>query len=114
MRTRLVLLAAVASVLLGAFPAGAASAGHGVMIPKHPLRAIPRANATEDSLNWSGYAVTAPAAQKITNVSSTFVVPAVNSTTPGFAATWTGIGGFNTSDLIQAGTAEEYIPGLGP
>jgi Peptidase A4 family len=29
---------------------------------------------------------------------------------PGFAATWTGIGGYNTSDLIQAGTAEQSAP----
>jgi len=94
--------------------AGAATGGLGVMIPAHPGRVIPTSNATEDSLNWSGYAVTNPAGHKITKVTSTFVVPAVNSTTPGFGATWTGIGGFNTSDLIQAGTAEEYIPGLGP
>jgi hypothetical protein len=36
---------------------------------------------------------------------------------PGFAATWTGIGGYNTSDLIQAGTAEQSAPDnpvLGP
>ena len=29
---------------------------------------------------------------------------------PGFAATWTGIGGYSTSDLIQAGTSEDSTP----
>jgi hypothetical protein len=36
---------------------------------------------------------------------------------PGFAATWTGIGGYTGSDLIQAGTSEDTLPSndlLGP
>jgi len=46
----------------------------------------------------------------ITAVSSTFVVPAAGLVPPGFAATWTGIGGYNTSDLIQAGASEDSLP----
>jgi hypothetical protein len=85
----------------------------GVMLPVHP-GALARANTTQDSVNWSGYVVAAPSGHKVTDVASTFVVPAVDGTTPGFAATWTGVGGYNSSDLIQAGVAEEYVPGLGP
>jgi hypothetical protein len=43
-------------------------------------------------------------------VSSTFTVPSAGLVPPGFAATWAGIGGYNTSDLIQAGTAEQSAP----
>jgi hypothetical protein len=69
---------------------------------------LPLNGGTVDSLNWSGYAVT-PQSAKITAVSSTFKVPAVGLP-PGFAATWAGIGGYNTHDLIQAGTAEQSPP----
>jgi hypothetical protein len=108
-------LACLAAVVVTAAPAGArsGSSGLGVMIPAHRGRPIPRANASQDSLNWSGYAVTNPVGHKITKVTSTFVVPAVKGTTPGFSSAWTGIGGYNSSDLIQAGTASEYVPGLG-
>jgi hypothetical protein len=40
------------------------------------------------------------------------VVPKVTGTfTFGYAATWSGIGGYNTQDLIQAGTAEDSNSG---
>lgn len=67
------------------------------------------------SLNWSGYAVTPGSG--VTGVSSTFVVPKAGLVPPGFAASWAGIGGYNTSDLIQAGVAEQSLPSnplLGP
>jgi hypothetical protein len=59
---------------------------------------------TADSLNWAGYAVTPGSG--ITAVSGTFTVPAAGEVPPGFAASWAGIGGFSTSDLIQAGVSE--------
>jgi hypothetical protein len=61
-------------------------------------------NATVSSTNWSGYAV---AATGVTEVRSTFVVPAVQAGSQGYASTWTGIGGYQTQDLIQAGFSEE-------
>jgi hypothetical protein len=97
------------------------AAGHAVptteaLIPAHPGELLPTRGGTVDSLNWSGYAVTPGAG--ITAVSSTFTVPSVVSPVPpGFAATWTGIGGYNTSDLIQAGVGENSTPSnplLGP
>jgi hypothetical protein len=98
--------------------AGAASAktharagtrGLGVLVPAHKGQVLPAHGGATDSLNWSGYAVT-PSSNNVTAVSSTFTVPSAGLAPPGFAATWTGIGGYNTSDLIQAGTAEQSAP----
>ena len=86
----------------------AAPAHGGVLIPKTKGEILPTRGGTVDSLNWSGYAVTPGSG--ITGVSSSFVVPSAGLDPPGFAATWTGIGGYNTSDLIQAGTAEDSTP----
>ncbi len=80
----------------------------GVLVPAHKGEVLPRQGGTADSLNWSGYAVTPGSG--VTAVSSTFTVPSAGLVPPGFAATWTGIGGYNTSDLIQAGTAEQSAP----
>jgi Peptidase A4 family len=86
-----------------------AQRGLGVLIPKTKGERLPSHGGTADSLNWSGYAVT-PTGGGITAVSSTFTVPSAGLAPPGFAATWAGIGGYNTSDLIQAGTAEDSAP----
>ena len=83
--------------------------GVGVLVRAHKGQVLPLRGGTTDSLNWSGYAVT-PSSHNVTAVSSTFTVPAAALAPPGFAATWTGIGGYNTSDLIQAGTAEQSFP----
>lgn len=64
---------------------------------------------TATSLNWAGYAVTPGSG--ITAVSGTLTVPAAGELPPGFAASWAGIGGFNTSDLIQAGVSENDAVG---
>lgn len=80
-----------------------------VLIPTHPRLGLPLHGGTVDSLNWSGYAVT-PHRGKFTAVSSTFKVPSAGLEPPGFAATWTGIGGYKTKDLIQAGAAEQSLP----
>jgi hypothetical protein len=90
--------------------------GVGVLVPAHKGQVLPLQGGTTDSLNWSGYAVT-PSSPNVTAVSSTFTVPAAGLAPAGFAATWTGIGGFSTSDLIQAGTGEQSLPSnplLGP
>jgi hypothetical protein len=79
--------------------------GIGRLIPTHAGEVLPVHGGTVTSENWSGYAVT-PSASNITAVDSTFTVPSAGLVPPGFAATWTGIGGYNTSDLIQAGISE--------
>lgn len=114
--------AAAAMAHQGAATAGAAlqgqraAGGTGALIPSHKNEVLPRHGGTADSLNWSGYAVT-PSGGGVSAVSSTFTVPSAGLVPPGFAATWTGIGGYDSSDLIQAGTAEQSAPDnpvLGP
>jgi hypothetical protein len=53
------------------------------------------------SSNWSGYSATGGS---FTSVTGTWTVPTVSALIDGADATWVGIGGINTSDLIQAGT----------
>lgn len=100
-------------------PAGASMrtashhSGLGVLQPVAG-EAVPLHGGTVASLNWSGYAVTGTG---ITGVASTFTVPTAGLIPPGFTATWAGIGGYNTSDLIQAGVGEQSLPSaplLGP
>lgn len=61
------------------------------------------------SSNWSGYVV---AGQKFTTISGTWVQPKAtgNGTTTMADATWIGIGGITTSDLIQVGTDNTVEP----
>ena len=56
---------------------------------------------SDTSTNWSGYAATGGT---FTSVTGTWTVPTVSTTTAGADATWVGIGGINSTDLIQAGT----------
>lgn len=116
-RRTMLALGVSAVALATAGPAGAVQTppGIGKLIPAHKGQVLPTHGGTAYSLNWSGYAVTPGSG--ITAVSSTYTVPSAGLDPPGFAATWTGIGGYNTSDLIQAGTAEDSLPSnplLGP
>jgi hypothetical protein len=112
-------LVTLAALVLSTGPAGA-SGGRSVLSPPQIGGVLIRSNAheilpvhggTATSTNWSGYAVT-PASGGITAVTSTFTVPTGGVIPPGFAATWAGIGGYNSSDLIQAGVAESSLPSL--
>lgn len=61
------------------------------------------------SSNWSGIAVTG---QTYTQVAGSWKVPTVIATTGSrYASDWVGIGGFNSGDLIQAGTTEQDAGG---
>jgi hypothetical protein len=53
------------------------------------------------SSNWSGYGATGGT---FTSVTATWTVPTVSPTVTGADATWVGIGGIDSRDLIQAGT----------
>jgi hypothetical protein len=70
----------------------------------------PRIPSQDVSQNWSGYAATGG---NYTSVSGSWTVPqfAPNSSA-GADATWVGIGGVNTRDLIQAGT-QQTVSGSG-
>jgi peptidase A4-like protein len=56
---------------------------------------------TSSSSNWSGYGANGG---KFTSVTGTWTVPTVAATGTGADATWVGIGGLTSRDLIQAGT----------
>ena len=60
---------------------------------------------TSTSRNWAGYVA---AGQSYTSVSGTWTIPqpSSNPSTAGVGATWVGIGGVSTRDLIQAGTQD--------
>ena len=83
----------------GAAPSGLSGVNH--LISVH--------GDTADSLNWAGYAVTPGSG--VTAVSSTFTVPSAGALPPGFSASWAGIGGYTTTDLIQAGVSENSAVG---
>jgi hypothetical protein len=74
--------------------------------PQTPLNTTVRST----SRNWSGYVATG--GTSYTSVSGTWVVPAPDANIRGIDATWVGIGGANTTDLIQAGT-EATVNGNG-
>jgi hypothetical protein len=98
-----------AVLTLGLFVgAGAAGTGTSVshaFIPARARETLPAHGSFADSGNWSGYVVQQ---SNITGVDGSFVVPAVDGT-PGEASIWAGIGGFGTSDLIQAGVQIESL-----
>jgi len=79
----------------------------GKFLPAHPGAVLPRHDATVTSLNWAGWVVRPTT--WVSGVQSTFTVPQAKLTPPGFSSSWAGIGGFDTSDLIQAGTASDSV-----
>jgi hypothetical protein len=111
----------IAGVLVVATPAfaagrtgphrGRAAAPLGPLVRAEGQRALPAHGGTVDSLNWSGYVVT-PGSGRVTGVAGSFVVPSAGLLPPGFGATWAGIGGYRSQDLIQAGVAEDSLPSL--
>jgi hypothetical protein len=104
-----VLFAAIAALVSAIAPvtAHAAVPAGGRLLPVDPHAVLPTRNADVQSLNWSGYAAIAPAGQKITDVTQHWTVPSVSAAPAGFSSTWAGIGGYNTRDLIQAGTESD-------
>src|SRR5690349_4562630 len=69
--------------------------------PVTPVPPVDPATGQSESRNWSGYTATGGT---FTAVSGTWTVPDVNVGTIGADATWIGIGGIDSTDLIQAGT----------
>ena len=114
MSRRRVLRAAARSVISGAlfgavglFGVAAAAGTPAALAGANRLVAV--SGTVSNSLNWAGYAVTPGSG--ITAVTGTFTVPAAGELPPGFSASWAGIGGFNSSDLIQAGVSENEAVG---
>ena len=64
------------------------------------------------SSNWSGYALTSPPSGGYTNITGSWVVPAVSRSKGNtYSSNWIGIDGFNNRDLIQTGTEQDYASG---
>jgi hypothetical protein len=107
-RTTLVLAVGwlIAPITLATIGTAGAVASHGVF---HPSSAA-GGQALLQSSNWSGVADTGGT---YTSVKGSWKVPTVVSA-PGnrYASDWVGIGGFNTVDLIQAGTSEQMVNGI--
>ncbi len=84
-----------------ATPAGVTGVAPGA--PQGPTSGVVRST----SRNWSGYVATGGT---YTSVTGTWVVAKPDPKTPGIDATWVGIGGANTTDLVQAGTEATVNP----
>jgi Peptidase A4 family len=67
------------------------------------------ATVASSSSNWSGYAASGGT---FTSVTATWTVPTVSASSSGADATWVGIGGLSSRDLIQAGT-QAMVDGSG-
>ncbi|MBV9323742.1 MAG: hypothetical protein JO352_08160 [Chloroflexi bacterium] len=92
----------------GGFPGGRGTGNPGSGSPGAIPQ--PRVPSQDVSANWSGYAATGGT---YTAVSGTWTVPQFAPDSPaGADATWVGIGGVNTRDLIQAGT-QQTVSGNG-
>ncbi len=91
------LVLAVMAVTVFAHPAG--TGGHRTEQVTDPALNVGRGLNFSD--NWAGYIATGGS---FTSVSGSWVVPQVSATGTSSDATWVGIGGTTSSDLIQAGT----------
>jgi len=90
---------------------GTPSTGRTSPAPPEPRAPEPQLPAGQNtSTNWSGYAATGGT---YTGVSGTWIVPQGSMDSSfGAGATWVGIGGVRSRDLIQAGT-QEIVSGAG-
>lgn len=77
--------------------------------PENQHTASPPAAGQDISRNWSGYSTTSG---RFTGVSGDWVVPRIQNGESGYGAdaTWVGIGGITSNDLIQAGTQSTVTP----
>jgi hypothetical protein len=100
----------------GAQAAAAVPVSHAPLMPApgpRGLHATTAAPVPLPTFNWSGYAVTGVG---FTSASGQWTVPTV--TPPAkkrehrFSSTWVGIDGYSNSDLIQAGTEQDWSGGI--
>jgi hypothetical protein len=105
------------AIVAGALPVATAtvSASAALSSKRLPARAHPLRYGTGSlvgALNWSGYAQTA-ANGTFTAIRGDVVVPTVDTALAGvqFSSDWLGIGGFNDSQLVQAGVEVDNLGG---
>ncbi len=64
---------------------------------------------TQESSNWSGYVVTpATGSPKYTSITGSWIVPKASGSASSLGSQWIGLGGVNSSDLLQMGTIEQF------
>jgi len=84
-------------------------------LPVPQLTLAPRAhNASSNSTNWSGYAVTG-ASGSVSDAKGSWTVPAIQGTCPGinqYSSFWVGIDGFNSGTVEQTGTDSDCQNGV--
>ena len=84
-------------------------------LPVSQLTLAPRAHdASSNSTNWSGYAVTG-ASGSVSDAKGSWVVPAIQGTCPGtnqYSSFWVGIDGFNSGTVEQTGTDSDCQNGV--
>ncbi len=81
-------------------------------VPPLPTSPVPTPAVTTavPTLNWSGYEVDT---KNVTAIHAAWIIPPVTAPpATGYAATWVGIGGATTQDLIQAGTEQDVENGV--
>ncbi|MCL6625318.1 MAG: hypothetical protein K6T68_01870 [Alicyclobacillus shizuokensis] len=67
-------------------------------------------NGTESSSNWAGYVVTpAKGSTGYTSITGSWVVPKATGSPFSLGSQWIGLGGVNSSDLLQMGTIEQLV-----
>jgi Peptidase A4 family len=86
-----------------------ASWPHTTALVRALRRSRPYFSGSSASANWAGYEDAGTGAL-FTEVSANWMVPAVQTGTPGDSSTWVGIDGTTTADLIQAGTDQSWSP----
>lgn len=116
MRKLLIVLGAAAAFLTLGMPGGTAASRtdtllHHRLLPVNAHTPLAQRNADQDSLNWAGYAALPTGGQHVTGVSGSWTVPSAGIVPPGFSSAWAGIGGYNSGDLIQAGTTQDTLDG---
>jgi hypothetical protein len=96
---------AVFAMILSAISPGVGLAIAAMPVTAGHVDAAPSASTLGYSYNWAGYAA-GGANGTVTQVVGTWVQPTLNCASPKttYLATWVGIDGFNTSDLVQTGT----------
>lgn len=110
--TGLILLGIVIMVTASLTPGVGAAVASVSEVSSH-LGDSPFASTTVGALNWAGYAGLGSANGTVTAVSGTWVQPAVTCLKSGsqYLATWVGIDGFNSDDLVQTGTGAQCSGG---
>ncbi|AGK95790.1 G1 family glutamic endopeptidase [Clostridium pasteurianum] len=80
--------------------------------PQNNITTTSLPNNTEGSSNWSGYIATPTSNSGYTSISGSWTVPNISeSQRNAVAAQWIGLGGVNSTDLLQMGTMEQIENG---